>query len=116
MKTAIAFNVLAYHLGKRTARAKDAFTGKLAYATPQVRCRLTSDGFGPYVSAVKMPLRDRVDFAQLIKVCGSPRDGEQQYSPAEAVDSVPVEIMGGRLQTASAHPTSNGKTSAFARA
>jgi hypothetical protein len=55
---------------------------------------LTSDGFTPYISAVKLLLRDRVDFAQLIKVYGTPRDGEQRYSPAEVVDSVPVEIMG----------------------
>jgi hypothetical protein len=55
---------------------------------------LTSDGFSPYVSAVKLILRDRVDFAQLIKVYGAPRDGEQRYSPATVVDSVPVEIMG----------------------
>jgi IS1 transposase len=62
--------------------------------TSKDRYQLTSDGFGPYVSAVKMLLRDRVDFAQLIKVYGAPRDGEQRYSPAEVVDSVPVEIMG----------------------
>lgn len=86
--------VLAYHLGKRTAKATDTFIGKLAYATFGSRYQLTSDGFGPYVSAVKMLLRDRVDFAQLIKVYGAPRDGEQRYSPAEVVDSVPVEIMG----------------------
>jgi transposase-like protein/IS1 family transposase len=86
--------VLAYHLGKRTAKSTDAFIGKLAYATSGDRYQLTSDGFGPYVSAVKMLLRDRVDFAQLIKVYGVPRDGEQRYSPAEVVDSVPVEIMG----------------------
>ena len=86
--------VLAYHLGKRTAKSTDAFIGKLAYATSQDRYQLTTDGFSPYVSAVKMLLRDRVDFAQLIKVYGSPRDGEQRYSPAEVVDSVPVEIMG----------------------
>lgn len=86
--------VLAYHLGKRNAKATDAFIGKLAYATSRERYQLTSDGFGPYVSAVKMLLRDRVDFAQLIKVYGTPRDGEQRYSPAEVVDSVPVEIMG----------------------
>ena len=86
--------VLVYHLGKRTANATDAFIGKLAYATSRDRYQLTSDGFGPYVSAVKMLLRDRVDFAQLIKVYGTPRDGEQRYSPAEVVDSVPVEIMG----------------------
>jgi transposase-like protein/IS1 family transposase len=86
--------VLAYHLGKRTAKATDAFIGKLAYATSKDRFQLTTDGFSPYVSAVKMLLRDRVDFAQLIKVYGTPRDGEQRYSPAEVVDSVPVEIMG----------------------
>lgn len=87
--------VLAYHLGKRTAKSTDAFIGKLAYATaPFNRFQLTTDGFSPYVSAVKLLLRDRVDFAQLIKVYGSPRDGEQRYSPAEVVDSVPVEIMG----------------------
>jgi hypothetical protein len=55
---------------------------------------LTTDGFQPYVNTVKMLLRDRVDFAQLIKVYGVSREGEQRYSPAEVVDSVPVEIMG----------------------
>jgi transposase-like protein/IS1 family transposase len=70
--------ILAHHLGKRTAKSTDAFIGKLAYATSTQRYQLTSDGFSPYVSAVKMLLRDRVDFAQLINVYGS----------------VPVEIMG----------------------
>jgi len=86
--------ILAYHLGKRTARATDTFIGKLAYATSGDRYQLTSDGFKPYISAVKLILRDRVDFAQLVKVYGAPRDGEQRYSPAEVVDSVPYEIMG----------------------
>lgn len=87
--------VLAYHLGKRTAKATDDFIGKLAYATaPDCRFQLTSDGFKPYIKAVEMLLRGRVDFAQLIKVYGVSRDGEQRYSPAEVVDAVPVEIMG----------------------
>ncbi len=86
--------VLAWHLGKRTVKSTDDFIGKLAYATSDSRYQLTSDGFKPYVNSVKMLLRDRVDFAQLIKVYGTPRDGEQRYSPAEVVDSVPVEIMG----------------------
>ena len=87
--------VLAYHLGKRTVKSTDDFIGKLAYATnSDSRFQLTSDGFKPYISAVKMILRDRVDFAQLVKVYGAPRDGEQRYSPAEVVDSVPYEIMG----------------------
>ena len=86
--------VLAWHLGKRTVKSTDAYIGKLAYATSKDRFQLTTDGFQPYVNTVKMLLRDRVDFAQLIKVYGTPRDGEQRYSPAEVVDSVPVEIMG----------------------
>jgi len=86
--------VLAWHLGKRTVKSTDTFIGKLAYATSEDRFQLTTDGFQPYVNTVKMLLRDRVDFAQLIKVYGVSRDGEQRYSPAEVVDSVPVEIMG----------------------
>jgi IS1 family transposase len=87
--------VLAWHLGKRTAKSTDDFIGKLAYATSSdSRFQLSTDGFGPYVSAVKLILRDRVDFAQLIKVYGVSREGEQRYSPAEVVDAVPYEIMG----------------------
>jgi IS1 family transposase len=87
--------VLAYHLGRRTAKSTDEFIGKLAYAvSPECRFQLTTDGFGPYVSAVKMLLKDRVDFAQQIKVYGAPRDGEQRYSPAEVVDIVTNEIVG----------------------
>ena len=86
--------VLAFHLGKRTVKSTDDFIGKLAYATSDSRYQLTSDGFRPYVNSVKMILRGRVDFAQLVKVYGSPREGEQRYSPAEVVDAVPYEIMG----------------------
>jgi transposase-like protein/IS1 family transposase len=86
--------VLAYHLGKRDTSSTDAFIGKLAYATSDSRFQLTSDGFKPYIKSVKMLLRGRVDFAQLVKVYGTPREGEQRYSPAEVVDAVPYEIMG----------------------
>jgi hypothetical protein len=43
---------------------------------------------------VKTLLKGRVDFAQLVKVYGTSREGEQRYSPAEVVDSIPVKIMG----------------------
>jgi hypothetical protein len=35
-----------------------------------------------------------VDFAQLVKVYSSPREGEQRYSPGEVVDAIPAKIMG----------------------
>jgi len=85
--------VLAWHLGRRNARDTVAFTEKINEAT-QGRFQITTDGFRPYVDAVHMSLGTRVDFAQLIKVYSSPRDGEQRYSPAEVVDAVPVPQWG----------------------
>src|ERR1035441_10318296 len=69
---------MAYHLGKRDTVATDTFIGKLRYATAASRYQLTSDGFKPYVKAVQMLLRDRVDFAQLVKVYGTSREPEPQ--------------------------------------
>lgn len=87
--------VLTYYLGKRTAESTDQFVSRLSLVTdPTRRYQLTSDGFGPYKPAVKSFLRGRVDFAQLVKVYASPRDGEQRYSPAEVVDAVPEKVMG----------------------
>lgn len=86
--------VLAWHLGKRNRIATDAFVGKLAYATAGSKFQLTTDGFPHYVSAVQLYLTGRVDFAQLVKVYASPRDGEQRYSAGEVVEAVPVPIMG----------------------
>jgi len=87
--------ILAFHLGKRTTKSTDTFIGKMAYAIhPDCRFQLTTDGFGPYVSAVKMLLRGRVDFAQLVKVYGASTDGEQRYSQPEVVSAIRNEIMG----------------------
>ncbi|MGA3371791.1 MAG: IS1 family transposase [Terracidiphilus sp.] len=86
--------ILAYHLGKRDAPSTDAFIGKLRYAVSDEKFQLTSDGFKPYIKAVAMLLRGRVDFSQLVKVYGVSREGEQRYSPAEVVDSVPYIVFG----------------------
>jgi len=86
--------VLAWHLGKRDAPSTDAFIGKLRYATSDGRFQLTSDGFKPYIKAVQMYLAGRANFAQLVKVYGVSREGEQRYSPAEVVDSVPYIVFG----------------------
>lgn len=86
--------VLAYHLGKRNKPATEAFIEKLRYATSDSRFQITTDGFKPYVNAVDMILGSRVDFAQLVKVYTSSREGEQRYSPGEVVEAVPVRIYG----------------------
>jgi len=86
--------ILAWHLGKRDQRSTDTFIGKLRYATDGCRYQFTTDGFKPYISAVKLYLKGIVDFAQLVKVYSAPREGEQRYSPGDVVEAVPVPIMG----------------------
>lgn len=85
--------IISWHLGRRTARDTVAFTEKIDEAT-QGRFQITTDGFKPYVDAVHYSLGTRVDFAQLVKIYSTPRDGEQRYSPAEVVDAVPVPRWG----------------------
>lgn len=86
--------VLAWHLGKRDALNTDRFVHKLALATSRQRYQLTTDGWKAYVRAVEMFLGGRVHFAQLVKVYGASREGEQRYSPAEVVDAVPCIVSG----------------------
>lgn len=85
--------ILAWHLGRRTARDTVAFTEKINDAT-QSQFQITTDGFKPYVDAVHYSLGTRIDFAQLIKVYAAPRDAEHRYSPAKVVDAVPVPQSG----------------------
>jgi transposase-like protein/IS1 family transposase len=86
--------VLCHYLGKRNNPSTEHFVAKLALATSTFPYQLTTDGFTPYIKPVKKLLAGRVHFAQLIKVYGSPREGEQRYSPAEVKEVVPVKIMG----------------------
>jgi IS1 family transposase len=85
--------VLAWHLGRRTTRDTMALIEKLDVATSG-RFQLTTDGFQAYPEAVSLNLGTRVDFAQLIKLYASPRDGEQRYSPPEVIDAIPVPSIG----------------------
>jgi transposase-like protein/IS1 family transposase len=85
--------VLTWHLGRRTRRDTVAFTEKLEAATAG-RFQLTTDGFAAYPDAVSYSLGTRVDFAQLVKIYGAPRDGEQRYSPAEVLETIPIRRIG----------------------
>ncbi|MGD0498294.1 MAG: IS1 family transposase [Bryobacteraceae bacterium] len=86
--------VLNFALGRRSQATTDAFIEGLRAATAPQRFQITTDGFGPYVPAITTTLSDRCDFAQLIKVYASPREGEQRYSPADVVEALPKPIMG----------------------
>jgi IS1 family transposase len=84
--------VLNIAMGKRDQATTDQFIEGVRHATAHSRFQITTDGFGPYRSAISNTLHDRCDFAQLIKVYRSPQDGEKRYSPAEvsAIEVVPV--------------------------
>jgi IS1 family transposase len=78
--------VLAWHLGRRTARDTEFFTDKIDAATSG-HFQITTDGFPAYRDAVSLSLGTRVDFAQLVKVYGSPLDDERHYSPPVVMDA-----------------------------
>lgn len=80
-------------MSKRTQAATDTLIGRLRYATSGP-FQLTTDGFHRYPRAIVSRLQDRADYAQLIKIYGRPRDGEQRYSPVEVVSTEVVPVMG----------------------
>ncbi|MBI4480843.1 MAG: DDE-type integrase/transposase/recombinase [Acidobacteria bacterium] len=86
--------VLAFHLGRRDQRSTDQFIDKLRTATAPNRFQITTDGFATYTTAIDTALFDRCDYAQLVKVYASPREGEARYSTADVVGAVPTPIMG----------------------
>ena len=86
--------VLNFALGRRDQATTDLFIEGLRAATAAQRFQITTDGFQPYVSAIKTTLSDRCDFAQLIKVYGQPVGEEHRYSPPEVLEALPKPIMG----------------------
>jgi IS1 family transposase len=87
--------VLNSTLGRRTQLTTDTFIEGLRAATsPASHFQLTTDGFQPYISAIKTTLSDRCDYAQHIKVYGVDQDEQRRYSPPEVISSEKVEVMG----------------------
>jgi IS1 family transposase len=86
--------VLNFALGRRNQATTDAFIEGLRDATSRDPYQITTDGFSPYRSAIDNTLCGRVDFAQLIKVYRSDREGEARYSPPEVVATESFPITG----------------------
>ena len=86
--------VLNFALGRRSQATTDPFIEGLRLATAKDQYQITTHGFVPYQSAIDTTLCDRVDFAQLIKVYRSDREGEARYSPPEVVGTEKITITG----------------------
>src|SRR5579863_3121222 len=70
--------VLNFALGKRNQATTDIFIEGLRQAISRDTCQITTDGFGPYISAITTTLSDRASYARLIKVYGTAPEEEQR--------------------------------------
>jgi transposase-like protein/IS1 family transposase len=86
--------VLNFALGRRNQATTDIFIEGLRAATSSQEFQITTDGFVPYIRAIDNTLSDRVDFAQLIKVCRASPEGEHRCSPADVVSTEVVSVLG----------------------
>jgi IS1 family transposase len=86
--------VLNFALGRRSQATTDAFIEGLRHATSRQRFQISTDGFQPYVSAIKTTLGDRCDFAQIIKVYTTDPEGQRRYSPPDVTHTEKVPVMG----------------------
>ena len=86
--------VISYHIGKRGAADAMDFIKDLGDRV-HGRLQLTTDGLREYVNAVEETFGADVDFAQLIKVYGRPKEaGPDWYGPAEVIATIPTPISG----------------------
>jgi len=85
--------ILAWHLGRRTARDAMAFIEKLNTATAG-HFQITTDGFAPYFDCIHTALGTRVDYAQLIKVYEASSEEEHRYSPPRVVEATTKPLWG----------------------
>ena len=88
--------ILAWHLGRRTARDTLLFTEKI-FATvdgTEGRFQVSTDGFDAYPDAITYSLGTRVDYAQLIKLYEAPAADEHRYSPSRVVEAIARPVFG----------------------
>lgn len=85
--------ICSWMVGGRHSIAARAFVKDL-WSRLRDRVQLTTDGHAVYVNAVQNAFGNDVDYAMLVKIYGSPRDGEVRYSPAECVGCEKKPITG----------------------
>ena len=78
------------------------------------RVQLTSDGLQLYVGAVEDAFGADIDYAQLIKIYGTPREPESRYSPATCTGTIRRIVTGHPAHSTSARRMWSGRTSTSA--
>ncbi len=85
--------IVSWLLGERDSRSAYYFVADLAERLAN-RVQLTSDGLRLYNWAVEWIFGADVDYAQLIKIFGSPTEGEKRYSPATCKGMIKTGMQG----------------------
>lgn len=85
--------MVSWYVGDRDAECATRFMCDLAQRLGN-RVQLTTDGHGVYERAVKTAFGWDVDYAQLVKIYGAPREGEQRYSPCECLGTKKEAVVG----------------------
>lgn len=85
--------IISWLVGGRDGEYAMAFMDDLR-ARLANRVQLTSDGHKAYLEAVEGAFGGDVDYAQLVKLYGTPPEGEKRYSPAECIGARKTPIEG----------------------
>jgi IS1 family transposase len=89
--------VISHLVGKRDATSAYYFMRDLKDRLA-TRVQLTTDGFKPYINAVDDTFGTEVDYAQLVKIYGSPKPSaataRNYYEPARVAGAIPMAVMG----------------------
>jgi IS1 family transposase len=86
--------VISWLVGGRTVEYAIPFMNDLR-SRLATRVQLTSDGHRAYLVAVEDAFGEDVDFAQLVKIYGTPSvEDQRRYSPAECTACIPTPVTG----------------------
>jgi IS1 family transposase len=87
--------VPTYRVGTRDLEDAYAFMQDVASRLAS-RVQLTTDGYRPYLNAVRRAFGDGIDYAQLVKIYGSATDGGRtvRYSPAVCIGAERHDVIG----------------------
>jgi len=86
--------IISYLVGKRDPASAHAFIRDLSSRTVG-RFQITTDGLRAYIPAIEEYFGADVDFAQLVKLYGTPdAEGPEWYKPSQVVSVIPSPISG----------------------
>lgn len=85
--------MIAWAVGERNAEYANSFMQDVADRLA-TRMQLSTDGHGPYLQAVEGAFGIDVDYAQLVKVYGTPEGAVGRYSPGECIGAEKRRVVG----------------------